>query len=293
MFLLLVSSCAFSSSSALVRCSSADCDRISWASRCDWESSSSVRALARMVLSTTPIVSTSWSSKVRCRSENGVEARQLDHAEHLALEEHRQHDQVVRRIAARPQRMVRMPAGVPHPDRRPPPRPGRPGPRRAGRYLGAPPRHRAVAGGQRRLTAARCRPGRRCQLGVHQRGHLGDDHVADLVEVALALHLAADPGQVRFSQSCCALRSVVSRRVIIWLMLSLSSATSPSASTAIPGQVAAGHRRGHSPIARSWIVSVDASWLTLSVRSRQVPATPVTVAWPPSFPSRRPRGRPG
>ena len=69
-------------------------------------------------------------------------------------------------------------------------------------------------------------------------------------------------------------------------MLSFSSATSPAASTVI--------ERVRSPevtavetsaIARSWIVSVSASWLTLSVRSFQVPETPSTWAWPPSLPS--------
>ena len=79
-----------------------------------------------------------------------------------------------------------------------------------------------------------------------------------------------------FSQSCCALTSVVSRRfVIIWLMLSFSSSTSPRASTVI--------ERVRSPevtavdtsaIVRSCVVSVAASWLTLSVRSFQTPDTP-------------------
>ncbi len=83
-----------------------------------------------------------------------------------------------------------------------------------------------------------------------------------------------------FSQSCWAFLSVVSRRLaIIWLILSLSSATSPSASTVM--------ERVRSPrvtavdtsaIARSCVVSVDASWLTLSVSAFQVPSTPSTVA---------------
>jgi hypothetical protein len=46
-----------------------------------------------------------------------------------------------------------------------------------------------------------------------------------------------------------------------------------------------------SAMARSCVVSVEASWLTLSVRSRQVPATPFTCAWPPSLPS-MPTSRP-
>ncbi len=36
---------------------------------------------------------------------------------------------------------------------------------------------------------------------------------------------------------------------------------------------------------RTWSVRLPASWLTLSVRSRQVPDTPSTWAWPPSVPS--------
>ena len=40
-----------------------------------------------------------------------------------------------------------------------------------------------------------------------------------------------------------------------------------------------------SPMVRSWVVRVAASWFTLSVRSRQVPAAPGTFACPPSFPS--------
>ena len=90
-----------------------------------------------------------------------------------------------------------------------------------------------------------------------------------------------------FSQSCSAFFSVVSRRLrIISLMLSLSEATSPEASTVID--------RVRSPLvtavatsamARTWVVRFAASWLTLSVRSRHRPAAPGTRAWPPSLPS--------
>ena len=90
-----------------------------------------------------------------------------------------------------------------------------------------------------------------------------------------------------FSQSCSVLRSVVCRRLsIIVLMLSLSSATSPRASTWI--------ERVRSPlvtavatsaIARTWVVRLAASRLTLPVRSFQVPAAPGTLACPPSRPS--------
>ena len=68
-------------------------------------------------------------------------------------------------------------------------------------------------------------------------------------------------------------------------MLSFSAATSPWASTGI--------ERVRSPLvtavatsamARTWVVRLAASWLTLSVRSFQVPAAPGTLAWPPSLP---------
>ena len=36
---------------------------------------------------------------------------------------------------------------------------------------------------------------------------------------------------------------------------------------------------------RTWSVRLPASTLTLSVRSFQVPQTPLTSAWPPSLPS--------
>ena len=40
-----------------------------------------------------------------------------------------------------------------------------------------------------------------------------------------------------------------------------------------------------SAMARTCEVRFPASWFTLSVRSRQVPAAPGTFAWPPSLPS--------
>src|SRR5690349_22285783 len=83
------------------------------------------------------------------------------------------------------------------------------------------------------------------------------------------------------SQSCSAFLSVVSRRLrIISLILSLSDATSPEATTVI--------ERVRSPLvtavatsamARTWVVRLAASWFTLSVRSRHKPAAPGTRAW--------------
>ena len=90
-----------------------------------------------------------------------------------------------------------------------------------------------------------------------------------------------------FSQSCSWLRSVVARRLsIIVLMLSLSSATSPRASTWIdrvrsPFVTAV----ATSAMARTWVVRFAASRFTLPVRSFQVPAAPGTLACPPRRPS--------
>ena len=70
------------------------------------------------------------------------------------------------------------------------------------------------------------------------------------------------------------------------LMVFLSSRISPFTSTVI--------LRERSPRAtavvtsamlRTWPVRLPAMELTLSVRSFQVPATPGTLAWPPSLPS--------
>ena len=82
------------------------------------------------------------------------------------------------------------------------------------------------------------------------------------------------------SQSCSVFLRVVSRRLrIISLMLSFSAATSPLAWTLI--------ERVRSPLvtavatsamARTWVVRLAASWLTLSVRSFHVPAAPGTLA---------------
>src|SRR5580698_2539402 len=90
-----------------------------------------------------------------------------------------------------------------------------------------------------------------------------------------------------FSQSCCWLARMVSRSEwTIALMLSLSSATSPWASTEMD--------RVRSPeatalvtsaIARTCLVRFPASSLTFSVSRFQVPDTPSTSAWPPSRPS--------
>ncbi len=86
------------------------------------------------------------------------------------------------------------------------------------------------------------------------------------------------------SQSCSWFFCVVSRRLwIIWLMVSLRLATSPCASTAMlrvrsPSVTAV----ATSEMARTWVVRLSASWLTLSVSWRHVPAAPGTLAWPPS-----------
>ena len=68
--------------------------------------------------------------------------------------------------------------------------------------------------------------------------------------------------------------------------MSASSATSPLADTVIfcdrsPWAIAV----VTCEIDRTWLVRLDAMVFTESVRSRQVPATPRTSAWPPSLPS--------
>src|SRR4029450_6285127 len=70
------------------------------------------------------------------------------------------------------------------------------------------------------------------------------------------------------------------------LMVSASSATSPLVDTVIfcdrsPCAIAVVTWE----IERTWLVRLDAIVFTESVRSRQVPATPRTSAWPPSLPS--------
>ena len=89
-----------------------------------------------------------------------------------------------------------------------------------------------------------------------------------------------------FSQYCSWLALVVSRSdCTIALMLSLSSATSPSASTLMD--------RVRSPVATALVTSamartcrvrLPASSLTFSVSRFQVPETPSTSACPPSRP---------
>ena len=72
----------------------------------------------------------------------------------------------------------------------------------------------------------------------------------------------------------------------IVLIVSASAATSPLASTVIfldrsPSATAV----VTSAMPRTWSVRLAAMTLTDSVRSRQVPDTPLTSAWPPSLPS--------
>ena len=90
-----------------------------------------------------------------------------------------------------------------------------------------------------------------------------------------------------FNQSCSTFCLVVSRRLrIISLSLSFRTATSPLASTRTcrvrsPSVTAV----ATSAMARTWLVRLAASWLTLSVRSFQTPPTSFDCAWPPSLPS--------
>ena len=94
------SSSAFSSSSALVSWSSSwrFCSSAPRLWLCS--SSSSVRMVAMIVLSTTPTVSTICSRKAWLTRREGPERRQLDDGQALLLEQHRQDDDVDRRALA-------------------------------------------------------------------------------------------------------------------------------------------------------------------------------------------------
>ena len=77
----------------------------SWVRRCDSSSSSSVRVLAMIVATTTPTVSTICSRKAWLIEGEGAHGGQLDDAQHLLLEHHRQHDHVHRGLSPRPEAM--------------------------------------------------------------------------------------------------------------------------------------------------------------------------------------------
>ena len=127
----------------------------------------------------------------------------------------------------------------------------------------------------------------RAVLRVDQRRELVEHLARDGEQIALALQHAREPREVGLEPVLLLVDRVVSASVrIIWLTLSLSSATSPRASTVIdwvrsPWVTAV----ATSPIARTWRVRLPASSLTLLVRSRHTPAAPGTSAWPPSRPS--------
>ena len=91
-------------SSSCCGCSSSDWLCSSCVEPCDCSSSSSVRMLARIVLSTTPIVSASCSRNVRWISLNGWKRRELDHRLHLVLEEDGRTMMLTRRAPRRARR---------------------------------------------------------------------------------------------------------------------------------------------------------------------------------------------
>ena len=175
---------------------------------------------------------------------------ELDHAEHLALEQHRQHDQVVRRrrhqAGAHRQDAV---VGGPDPDR-PAGHRGLPD-----QSLARPEGHLVVAG---HVAVRRGQPQpqhrllvvdqeERAELGVHQRRHLGHDHAADLAEVALALQQAADPGQVGVQPALLGVRLgglAQGHDHLVDVVLELGDLALRLDRDPL-GQVAAGHRGGH------------------------------------------------
>ena len=70
------------------------------------------------------------------------------------------------------------------------------------------------------------------------------------------------------------------------LMVFFNSRISPRASTVILVERSPFATAVVTPaMLRTWLVRLPAMELTLSVKSRQVPATPSTSAWPPSRPS--------
>ncbi len=70
------------------------------------------------------------------------------------------------------------------------------------------------------------------------------------------------------------------------LMVFFSSRISPRASTVILVDRSPFATAVVTPaMLRTWLVRLPAMELTLSVRSFQTPATPLTSAWPPSLPS--------
>ena len=84
-----------SASSSLVCCSSVCRVCSSMVSCCDCCSRFSVRIVASIVFSTTPIDCVSCSRKVRWVGGERLQRRQLDDRLGLALEQHRQHDDVL------------------------------------------------------------------------------------------------------------------------------------------------------------------------------------------------------
>ena len=117
-------------------------------------------------------------------------------------------------------------------------------------------------------------------LRGHDRGQLREDQASDGQEVALALKHAAELGEVRLEP---VLLAVLQRRVLQvadhLVDVVLQGGDLPRASTLIdrvrsPFVTAV----ATSAIARTWVVRFAASWLTLSVRSFQVPAAPGTPA---------------
>jgi len=204
---------ACSSSSAFERFSSSCCD---WSSSdCDWSScvsawdcssSSSVRMLAMIVESTTPIVSISWSRNCWWVSEKTTERRQLDDPEHLLLEEHRQDDDVLRRRVAEAGRDLDVVRGrLGQEDRLLLER--RLADERLARLelvrdvlalLVAVARHELQLdlAGARTVAVPGLREEERAVLRGDRRGQLRHDQPRDGLEVALALHEARDASEV-------------------------------------------------------------------------------------------------
>ncbi len=130
----------------------------------------------------------------------GAERGELDDAEYLILEDHRGDDEITRWRVPEAAADTQVAGGdLLHPDtlllRR-----GLTDESLAEqeRAVGTLTRRRTVAGDVPQLVAFdEIEQVDRTELGTDRRGHLTNDHLADRVQITLALHLAADPGDVR------------------------------------------------------------------------------------------------
>ncbi len=188
---------ALSASSSLVCCSSVCRVCSSMVSCCDCCSRFSVRIVASIVLSTTPIDCVSCSRNVRCVVGERLQRGQLDHRLGLAFEQHRQHDDVLRRRRAEARVDARVVGGTSVSRMRCfssahwPTRP-LPSCDPLGLIVAAARSRRAGAASARRRPSSAQHLIDRALLRVDQRRQLREQHLADGDEIALALQHARE-----------------------------------------------------------------------------------------------------